>query len=144
MNRSLKQPQVNRSQFSSRMDGNYNHMVGRFDSRKNFFNDQCFSCHNFGHKAAQCVAYKTIMTREAQKQRSMTGIMKRTYNNFSALENEIKCSICNNFSHEDSECRRRFWQTTQKEQASSAKTWRMKELQPERCGIALYTERHEN
>eukprot|EP00253_Pinus_taeda_P015104 PITA_15104 len=38
----------------------------------------------------------------------------------------------------------RFRQTTQKEQASSAKTWRMKELQPERCGIALYAEGQEN
>ena len=40
----------------------------------------------------------------------MTGITKRTYDNFSALENEIECSICNNFDHEDSECRGRFWQ----------------------------------
>jgi len=78
------------------------------------------------------------MTREAQIQRSMTGIMKRSYNNYFSLENEIKFSICNNFSHEDFECRSRFRQTTQKEQASSAKTWRMKEPQPERCGIALY------
>ena len=70
----------------------------------------------------------------------MTGIMKRTYNNFFALENEIECSICNNFGHEDSECRSRFRQATQKEQASNIKTWRMKEPQPERCGIALYAE----
>ena len=86
MNKSYK-PQVNHSQFASRMDvnGNYNHLVGRFDNRRNFFNVQCFSYHNFGHKAAQCVAYMTIMTREAKKQRIMTGIMKRTYNNFSAL-----------------------------------------------------------
>ena len=74
----------------------------------------------------------------------MTGIMKRTFNNFSALENEIECSICNNFGHEDSECRSRFRQTTQKEQASSAKSWRIKEPQPERCGIALYAEGQEN
>jgi len=100
------------------------------------------SCHNFGHKSAQWVAYKTIMTREAQKQRSMTGIKKRTYNNFSALENEIEYSICNNFGHEDSECRSMFWQT--KEQASNAKTWRMKEPQLERCGIALYAKGQEN
>eukprot|EP00253_Pinus_taeda_P032353 PITA_32353 len=108
MNRSYNQPQVNHSQFASRMNvnGNYNHLVDRFDNRRNFFNGQCFLCHNFGHKAAQCVAYKTIMTREARNQRSVTGIMKRTYNNFSALENEIECSICNNFGHEDSECRR--------------------------------------
>ena len=84
------------------------------------------------------------MTREAQKQRSMPAITKRTYNNFSALESEIECSICNNFGHEDSECRSRFLKTTQKEQTSSAKTWRMKEPQPERCGIALYAEGQEN
>ena len=100
------------------MDGNYNQMVGRFDNRRSFFNGQCFSCHKFGHKVAQCVSYKTIITREAQKKRSMAGIMKRTYNNFSALENEIEFSICNNFGHEDSECRSRFWKTPQKEQAS--------------------------
>eukprot|EP00253_Pinus_taeda_P001867 PITA_01867 len=142
-NRSYNQPQVKSSQFSSRMDGsrNYNRLD---DSRRNFFNGQCFSFHNFGHKAAQCVAYKTIMSREAKKQISMPAITKRTYNNFSALESEIECSICNNFGHEDFECRSRFWKTTQKEQTSSAKTWRMKELQLERCGIALYAEGQEN
>jgi len=123
---------------------NYNHLAGRFDNHKSFFNGQCFSYHNFGHKAAQCVSYKTIMTKEAQKQKSMTGITKRTYNNFSALENEIECSICNNFGHEDSEYRSRFRQTTQKEQASSTRTWRIKEPQPERCGIAFYVEGQEN
>ena len=138
-NRSYNQPQVKSSQFSSRMDvsRNYNRLE---DSRRNFFNGQCFSCHNFGHKAVQCVAYKTIMTREAHKQRSMPAIMKRTYNNFSTLDSEIECSICNNFGHEDSECKSRFWKTTQKEQTSSAKRWRMKEPQPERCGLALYAE----
>lgn len=85
------------------------------------------------------------MTREARNQGSVTGIMERTYNNFSPLENEIECSICNNFGHKDSECRSRFWKTTQKEQASlSPKTWRKKEPQPERCSIALYGEGQEN
>eukprot|EP00253_Pinus_taeda_P031327 PITA_31327 len=85
------------------------------------------------------------MTREARNRRSVTGIMKRTYNKFSALENEIECSICNNFSHENFECRSKFWQTSQKEQASlGPKTWRKKESQPERCGIALYEEGQEN
>jgi len=121
---------------------NYNHMAGKFDNRRSFFNGQCFSCHNFGHKAAQCVAYNAIMTREVKKQRSMTGITKRTYNNFSALENESECSICNNFGHEDSECRSRFRQT--KEQAASTRTWRIKEPRPERCGIAFYAEGQEN
>ena len=106
------------------------------------------------------------MTREAQKQRSMTGITKRTYNNFSALENEVECSICskfghevsecrsrlqqkkeqcsicNNFGHKDSECRSRLQQ--KKEQASNTKTWRIKEPQTERCGIAFYAEGQEN
>ena len=129
MNRSYNQPQVNHSYFASRMNvyENYNHLDGRFDNRRNFFNGQFLSCHNFAHKVAQCVSYKTIMTREAQNQRSMTRIMKRTYNNFSALENEIECFICNNFGHEDFECRSRFRQTTQKEQDSlSPKTWRNK------------------
>eukprot|EP00253_Pinus_taeda_P032497 PITA_32497 len=144
VNKSYNQPQVKSSQFGSRMNNNrdYNHLAGRFDNRRSFFNGQCFFCHNFGHKAAQCVAYKTIMTREAQKQRSMTGITKRTYNNFSALENEVECSICNNFGHEDSECRSRFQQ--KKEQASSTKTWRIKEQQTERCGIEFYAEGQEN
>ena len=75
----------------------------------------------------------------------MTGIMKRTYNNFSALENEIECSICNNFGHEYFECRSKFWQTSQKEQLSlGPKTWRKKEPQPERCGIALYAKGQDN
>ena len=143
MNRSYNQPQVKSSQFASRMDvsRNYNRLVCGLDNRRSLFNGQCFSCHNFGHKAAQCVAYKTIMTREAQKQRSMSRITKRTYNNFSALESEIECSICNNFGHEESECRSRFRKKTQKEQASlSPKTWRKKEPRPKRCGIALYVE----
>jgi len=127
-NRSYNQPQVKSSQFASRMDvsRNYNRLSDRFDNSRSFFNGQCFSCHNFGHKVAQCVAYKTIMTREAQKQRSMTGITKRTYNNFSTLESEIECSICNNFGHEESECKSRFRKTTQKEQTSNTRTWRMK------------------
>eukprot|EP00253_Pinus_taeda_P005346 PITA_05346 len=40
--------------------------------------------------------------------------------------------------------RSKFWQATQKEQASNIKPWRMKEPQPERCGIALYAEGQEN
>eukprot|EP00253_Pinus_taeda_P017935 PITA_17935 len=144
VNRSYNQPQVKSSQFGSRIDDkrNYHQLAGRFDNRRSFFNGQCFFCHNFGHKVAQCVAYKTIMTREAKKQRSMTGITKRTYNNFSVLENEVECSICNNFGHEDSECRSRFQQ--RKEQASSIKTWRIKEPQTERCGITFYAEGQEN
>jgi len=71
--------------------------------------------------------------------------MKRTYNNFSLLENEIEFYICNNFGHEDSECRSKFRQTTQKEQTSlSPKIWRKKESQIEICGIFLYAKGQEN
>ena len=88
VNKSYNKPQVKTSQFASRMDDNrnYNHLAGRFDNHRSFFNGKCFSCHNFGHKVAQCISYKTIMTRVSKKQRSMTEITKRTYNNFSALE----------------------------------------------------------
>lgn len=33
-----------------------------------YFNDQCFTCHNFRHKAIHCVAYKIVMIREARNQ----------------------------------------------------------------------------
>ena len=132
MKKGYNQLQVNHSQFSSRMNGYYDQLDGRFDDHRNLFDGKCFPWHNFGHKVAQCVSYKTIMTREEKNQRSVTRIMKRTYNNFPALENEIECFICNNFGHKDSECRSRFWQTTQKEQDSlNEKTWRKKESQPE-------------
>ena len=67
MNKSHNQPQVNHTQFASKMNikRNYNQQVNRFDSRKNFFNGECFACHNFRYKSNQCVAHKTIMTREA-------------------------------------------------------------------------------
>ena len=147
MNRSHNQPQVNRTQFASKMNinRNYNHQVSRFDNRRNFFNGQCFSCHNFGHKAAQCVAYKIVMTREARNQRNVIRIKKISYNNFSLLENEIECSICNNFGHEESECRSKFRKISQKEQTPlNPKIWRKKESKTERCGIALYVEGKEN
>eukprot|EP00253_Pinus_taeda_P004612 PITA_04612 len=51
-------------------------------------------------------------------------------------------SICNNFGHEDSECRSRLQQ--KKEQASNTKTWRIKEPQTKRCGIEFYAEGQEN
>eukprot|EP00253_Pinus_taeda_P034031 PITA_34031 len=56
VNKSYNQPQVKSSQFGSRIDDkrNYNQLAGRFDNRRSFFNGQCFSCHNFVHKAAQC------------------------------------------------------------------------------------------
>jgi len=101
-----------------------------FYDHRNFFNGKCFSWKNFGHKAAQCVPYKTIMTREARNQRSVIGIKKSSYNNFSPIEDEIECSFCNNFGHEESECRRKFRPTLQKEKSSlNSKVWRKKEVQ---------------
>ena len=129
MHRSYNQPQVNHTQFSSKMNinRNYNHQGNIFDNRRNLFNGQCFSCQNFRHKTTQCVAYKTIMTREARNQRNVTGIKKISCNNFSLLENEIECSICNNFGHEESECRSKFRQIAQKEQTPlNPKIWRKK------------------
>ena len=61
-----------------------------------------FLMSNFGHKVVQCVAYKTIMTREARKKRIDIGTKKNTYKNFSPLQNEVECAYCNNFGHEES------------------------------------------
>ena len=103
INRIHNQPQENHTQFAPKMNinRNYNQQVNRFNSRRNFFNEQCFLCHNFGNKAAQCISYKTIMTREAQNQMNVTEIKRSSYNNFSPLQNEIECSICNNFGREE-------------------------------------------
>ena len=68
------------------------------------------------------------MTREARKQ-TVIGIKKNSYYNFSPLEDEIECSFCNNFGHEESKCRRKFWPTYKKEKTSSnSKVWKKKEL----------------
>ena len=62
---------VKHEHFNSRKKNNINinqqvNINSRFHDHINFFfNGQCFSCHNFGHKACQCAAYKTIMTKEA-------------------------------------------------------------------------------
>ena len=54
----LNSRNTNRDSFQR----HYNQQVNsnrRFHDRRNFyFNGQCFTCHNFGHKAIQCVAYK--------------------------------------------------------------------------------------
>ena len=75
----------------------------------------------------------------------MIGIKKSSYNNFSLLENEIECSICNNFGHEEFELRSKFRKISQKEKtALNPKTWRRKEPQTKICGITLYVEGQEN
>ena len=83
---------VKHDHFISRKNNNRNinqrvNINRRFHDRKNFFfNGQCFSCHNFGHKVVQCLAYKTIMTREARKKINETGVKKNYYNKFSPLQ----------------------------------------------------------
>jgi len=85
------------------------------------------------------------MTKEERNQRNVTGINKSSYNNFSLLENEIECSICKNFGHEESKCRSKFQQTSQKEQTPlNPKIRREKEPKTKRRGIALYAEGQEN
>jgi len=68
-----------------------------------YFNGKCFICHNFGHKAPKCVAYKTIMTREARKQNNEVGVKKYSYNSFSPIQYETKCSFWNKFGHKEFE-----------------------------------------
>jgi hypothetical protein len=110
--------------------GNSNQQVNsyrRFYDRKNFFfKGQCFTCHNFGHKAAQCVAYKTIMTRESRKKRIELKTKKNTYNNFSPLQDEVECAYCNNFGHDESECRNKI--QLKRQVPPSSKVWKKKEL----------------
>jgi hypothetical protein len=138
----LNSKTTNRNAFQ----GNTNQQVNsyrRFYDRINFFfNGQCFSCHNFGHKAAQCVAYKTIMTRESRKKRTELETKKNTYNNFSPLQNEVECDYCNNFGHGESECRRKI--QLKRHVPSSSKVWKRKELQVENFRIALFAEDEEN
>ena len=84
------------------------------------------------------------MTREERKQRNETGIKKNTYKKKknSPLQDEIECSFCNNFGHEESECKRKL---QPKEQISTnSKVWKKKELQFESCDIDLFTEGEEN
>ena len=90
--------QVKHDHFNTRKNKNKNigqqvNINRRFhDCINSFFNGQCFSYHNFGHKAVQCVAYKTIMTREAMKKRMDIEPKRNTYNNFSPLQNEVECA----------------------------------------------------
>jgi len=67
------------------------------------------------------------MTREAENLRNVTRIKKSSYNNFSLVETEIECLIYNNFGHEESECRSKFRQISQKEKTPlNPKIWRRK------------------
>lgn len=92
-------PQVNHAHSTPRVNINRstNQKVNNtkifYDHGNFFLSGQCFSFYEFGHKVAQCVSYKNIMTREARKKRSVTGIKKSSYNNFSPLEDEIECSF---------------------------------------------------
>ena len=82
------------------------------------------------------------MTREEIKQRNETGIKKNTYNNFSPVKDEIKCSLCNNFGHEEFECKRKL--QPKEKISTSSKVWRRKDLKFESCNITLFVEGEEN
>jgi hypothetical protein len=70
----------------------------------------CYSCNNFGHKAANCRAY-------AKNRRNYEGYSNNNYprksheaqninhNSFGSLSNEIECYKCNNFGHMAKDCR---------------------------------------
>lgn len=65
------------------------------------------------------------MTREERKQRNETGVKYNPHNNFSPLKDELKCSFCNNFGHEESKCRRKLDPTSQKVKISTnSKVWK--------------------
>eukprot|EP00253_Pinus_taeda_P032109 PITA_32109 len=77
----------------------------------------------------------------SQSQKSSTST--RSYLN--ATKTNEQMLDCNNFGHEESECKSKFRPTLQKEQTPlNPKIWRRKESQSERCGIALYAEGQEN
>jgi hypothetical protein len=82
------------------------------------------------------------MTRESRKKRIELETKKNTYNNFSPLQNEVECAYCNNFGHEEFECRSKV--QLKRHVPSSSKVWKKKELQVENCGIDLFVEDEEN
>ena len=76
------------------------------------------------------------MTREARKKRIDIYTKKNTYNNFSPLLREFEFAYCNNFGHEESECRNKI--QPKEHVPSSSKVWKNKEPLVENCGIALF------
>ena len=74
--------------------------------------------------------------------RTCPEINKNNYNNFSPLQNEIKCSYCYNFGHEEYECRSKI--QPKEKISTSSKVSRKKDLQFEICGIDLFAEGEEN
>ena len=73
----------------------------------------------------ECVAYKTIITREERKKKIDIEAKKNTYNNFSPLLNEVECAYCNNYGHEESECRSKV--QPKEHLPSKSKIWKKKE-----------------
>ena len=72
----------------------------------------------------------------SKKAKNETGIKKNTYNKFYPLQNEIECSYCNKFGHEESECMSKL--QPKEHIPSNSKVCRKKDLQVESYGIDLF------
>ena len=59
---------------------------------------------------------------------------------FSPLQDEIECSFCNKFGHEEFECRRK----RQPKISTNSKVWKKKDLQFKSCDIDLFVDEEEN
>lgn len=116
-----------------------------FIPRYSYFHGHCFNCHNFGDKEIHYITYETINTREA---RAIYNLKNRTHifnNSFSPITCEIELSICNNFRHEESECRSKMIPCYQhKQKTQPLKVWKRKTTSIERCGLAIYERDQEN
>jgi hypothetical protein len=66
------------------------------------------------------------MKRESRKKRIELKTKKNTYNNFSPLQDEVECAYCNNFGHEESECRSKI--QLKRHVPPSSKVWKKKEI----------------
>jgi hypothetical protein len=110
-----------------------------------FFYGYCFSCGNFGHKAASCRTFrynKNVGMRFNKPQ--MTMVQNYFNKAFSPLLNEIKCHIGNNFGHKSSECKIQMFPIfKQDRQEKFTKIWRKKNKNKEKCGLALYAKNQE-
>jgi hypothetical protein len=110
----------------------------------------CFSCHNFGHKALDCKAYRKNYHKSVQgyghkNNKSSRNQRSRNYNSFSPLQDyNIECYKCNNYGHKASNCR--LSKDSMKTSISNSqeekykKIWKEKQIEEKEteCKVALY------